>query len=401
MSTHEVKIIKVKNIKKHPNGDFLEIIEIDGYNCVVNKNQFKIGDFVAHLEPDTVVDTSIPEFAFLAKPEEPEKKSYRLTVRRFRGVYSEGLLVPAPKGFKPGDNAWEFYKCIRWEPGPTPSGSKLEGKDLGSRSTEKGPKLREKIYDLENIKKFNKTLLPGEEVIVTPKINGCNGRIVYSNGKLFVGSRNVWKKKPGFYFTNSDNRKKNKIKNKFFKFLQTLFILAFKNNPQKIWEFITKFEKYSFVRANKQNIVYQVSRSVWWDAVEQNPWIETWCKNNPDHILYGEVYGSLVQGDKFHYGKKNNEVGFVVFDIMDSDGYWIPNKDFITQKFYGLKFLPILYWGPFNLDLIAEFGERKETYNNANHIREGVVIKLATDRIDDKIGRVALKLVSQQYLLKS
>ena len=54
--------------------------------------------------------------------------------------------------------------------------------------------------------------------------------------------------------------------------------------------------------------------------------------------------------------------------------------------------------------MMYELIEQSENmFNNIGqgHVREGVVIKLKEERIDPKIGRVALKCVSRNYLQRS
>ena len=135
--------------------------------------------------------------------------------------------------------------------------------------------------------------------------------------------------------------------------------------------------------------------NAWWTALEQNPWIRTWCSNNPGTVLYGEVFGPNIQ-QGFHYGLKSGQMGFVVFDILRK-GHWVPNSDFSREEFQGLNFVPTLYTGANNAEVIRSLAEENESFNGAGHIREGVVVKLVTERHDPEIGRLALKHVSNRY----
>jgi len=336
MSTHEVKIVKINELYPHPNADRLEIVKIWGYECVVKKDQFKIGDLGAFIEPDYKVPLGRPEFAFLSKPDKPRKQQ-RIAVCRLRGIYSAGLLIPAPEGFNEGDNAMEFLGVERYEP--------PEEILVKNAFAEKGPDVFSIKYDLENLKKYVDVLIPNEDVIVTVKLHGTNARFCWHNDRMFCGSRTQWKMKSGSELP--DGR--------------------------------------------------IVPKNAWWEALNQNPWIENFCKKNPDMILYGEIVGSSIQNG-FDYGHKNS-IGFYVFDILHKNN-WINNKSFSEDIYSQLKFVPTVYEGPFVIDTIAKLAELKEDFNNANHIREGVVVKLINERIDPLIGRVALKFVSNNYLEK-
>jgi RNA ligase (TIGR02306 family) len=392
MSTHEVKVVKIDNIYAHGNADKLEITKIWGYECVIGKGQFKIGDLVAFIEPDYVVDVTRPEFASLARPDAPEKTKIRITVRRFRGVYSSGLLIPAPKGSKEGDNVMEQLGIERWEPPATAlmAQAGVGGGSLGSSLAEKGPDFKCPVYDLENLKKFHKYLSPEDEVIATAKLHGSNARFVYSNGKMYCGSRQTWKKKPGYYF--------RKPKAKFHQLILWALKLFFSDNPEKIFNWVMSLP-FKWMRRINPALTQHVGTNAWWIAHEQNPWIEQWCKTNPDVVLYGEVVGPEIQGAKFHYGFKSGEIGFFVFDILEN-GEWLPNEIFSNERFKDLKFVPTLYRGKFDLEIIAQLAEQTETFNNANHIREGVVVKKVIENSDNP-NRLALKYVSNQYLEKS
>lgn len=171
MSTHEVKVVKIQNIDKHTNADSLVLTNIWGYTCIVGKDQFNLGDLAAYIEPDYLVPLDRPEFEFLKKPES-NKTHERITIRRFRGIYSEGLLIPAPKGSKEGDNVMELLGVQRYEPQMFPASSKGGG-SLGSAHAETGPEFKVPEYDLENLKKNKDVLVDGEEVIYTCKLHGC------------------------------------------------------------------------------------------------------------------------------------------------------------------------------------------------------------------------------------
>jgi RNA ligase (TIGR02306 family) len=135
--------------------------------------------------------------------------------------------------------------------------------------------------------------------------------------------------------------------------------------------------------------------NAWWEALKQNPWIEAWCKDNPGIVLYGEVFGPGIQPG-FTYGLQPKQVGFVVFDIL-CKGQWVNNREFVQPNYAGLNFVPVIYDGPYSPSVVEELAEVNETFGNAGHIREGVVIKTHVERFDPEIGRIALKHVSNRY----
>lgn len=362
MSAHEVLVVQIESVMKHPNADALEMIKVSGYDYSIlsQLNQFRVGDLAIFIEPDYVVPTNRAEFSFLNTNGKKEK--VRITVKRLRGIWSDGLLLQAQTHHKLGDNVIEEYGIVRYEPPPprTQRWWNAEGADLQSGWTAFVPDIKAPKYDLENERKYSSIILPEEEVFYTVKIHGTNARFVYHNDQMFCGSHNTWRAKPGTSRT-------------------------FENN--KTGETVEKI----------------APGNTWWEVLNQHPWLEEWCKRYPDHVVYGEIFGPTVQGNLFHYGYKDNQLGFRVFDVLEKDRWVSFTRLIFDSKFSDLKMVPLLYHGNHNRDTLMELAERNEDRFECgdSHIREGIVIKLATERIDERIGRIVLKHVSRNYLQKS
>ena len=112
-------------------------------------------------------------------------------------------------------------------------------------------------------------------------------------------------------------------------------------------------------------------------------------------VLYGEIVGSDVQS--LDYGYKGHE-GYYAFDLM-IDGRYVDYWTFTTACWlYDVPRVPVLYDGPYDFDLVREFA-KGETFLDAEHIREGVVVRSLIERHDPKVGRAIMKYVSDDYLL--
>lgn len=215
MSTHECPVIKVK-LEKHPGADTLSLVHIYGYTCVVRTQDWKDGDIAVYIPPDFVCpDTE--QFAFLG-----DKK--RIKCKKLRGIVSEGLLIKAPQESKPGDNVRDQLGIKRYNPELSRWGN-TGGED------EIPPKLSAPYYDIENYKRYRHLITSGENVVITEKLNGCNARFVYHDGRMRCGSHGHWKR--------------------------------------------------------------ESEKNLWWKALSQNIWIENWCKAHEDHIVYGECFGQV------------------------------------------------------------------------------------------------------------
>ncbi len=79
----------VANLEPIKNSDFLELATIDGWQCVVSKNDnLKVGDKVVYFEIDSILPADNPVFAFM------ETKSYKVKTIKLRGQISQGLAMP-------------------------------------------------------------------------------------------------------------------------------------------------------------------------------------------------------------------------------------------------------------------------------------------------------------------
>jgi hypothetical protein len=227
-ANHQVKIVRVTEILTHGNADSLEILPIGEYQVVSRKGQFSVGDLAVYIQPDSVIPQTEP-FRFIWEPymceptepgttfQVPEKRR-RITVRKFRGEWSEGLLLPVTDfdqlvdstltrhfveaDFPEGTDVSDLLGITHYDP----DAGKFETGGESShapRLTKKYPKTfkgwykwlfrrfwrlfhkgpldgkEESIslgiptYDVEALKNYPGTFVEGEKVIVTEKIHGC------------------------------------------------------------------------------------------------------------------------------------------------------------------------------------------------------------------------------------
>jgi len=139
----------------------------------------------------------------------------------------------------------------------------------------------------------------------------------------------------------------------------------------------------------------QDESNLWWKALANHPEVAEFCKLNPDITVYGEVVGQV---GGYNYGFSKGKVGILVFDLL-RNGNWI---DYDEAKVLGksLPWVPELYRGPWNKELIFNMAEGKTTVAKASHIREGLVVKTIKERTNLEIGRTQLKIVSNTFLEK-
>lgn len=78
-------IEQIKLVEKHPNADSLDLVQVLNYKCIVKLGQYKVGDIVVFIQPDTVLPDA-PWAAFY------KSKSNRVKAIRLRNVWSMGIV---------------------------------------------------------------------------------------------------------------------------------------------------------------------------------------------------------------------------------------------------------------------------------------------------------------------
>jgi hypothetical protein len=90
-------LCRVNEIKEIENYDRVELAKINGWQCIVPKNQFQVNDLGIYFEIDSKVDISKKEFNFL------EKRKGKIKTQKMCKTLSQGLLM------HPSDFSWKQY----------------------------------------------------------------------------------------------------------------------------------------------------------------------------------------------------------------------------------------------------------------------------------------------------
>lgn len=337
MSTHEIPIIEIGEILPHPNpeAERLSVVHVMGWQCCVGKNEFKVGDKAVYVEPDYEVPLDRPYFTHLKNPKNENKQFERIRVRKLKGALSQGLVIPLPEEFKDLPVGTNLIEQLGIRRYEVPVPMSTYANFIGAPSNIYSP-----VFDVENYQKYRRLFIDGEEVISTEKLNGSNARFCFAkdsdgNWQQFVGTH------------------------------------------------------YNWVKEDEKNI--------WWKAFNQCPAIGQWCQANPEVMLYGEVFGHV--GGGWDYSSKPNDVLFAGFAILNKQA-WL-DYDVCQESikpFSGLNWVPLTYRGPFNEEFLLEEAEKNSLWKGyEKHIREGIVVQPVRERLDNKIGRVFLKIVSNNY----
>lgn len=100
---------KIIDLQPIEGADLIEKATVLGWNIVVKKGEYKVGELACYIQIDTVVP-ELPEYEFL------RERNFRVRTIKLRGQISQGLIVPLPKGkFKEGDDVTDFIGVKKYE----------------------------------------------------------------------------------------------------------------------------------------------------------------------------------------------------------------------------------------------------------------------------------------------
>lgn len=347
MSSFKCEVVPVI-IEPHtdPEVNALELAGVGEYRCVVRKGQFKTGDRVVYIpEASILPEPLIAELGLTGRLAGSDHN--RVKAIRLRGVVSQGLVLPARSEWEIGQDVSSELGITKWEP-PIPVA--LAG-DVGSC----GLKI---VFDLENIKRHGEIMQDGEEVWITEKLHGtCQITGIvdekYQHPEMFNGNGFICSKglsAQGLFFKDNERNSNN------------VYI-----KTARKYELL---EKLAEIKKNK-------------------------FPNSGNVFIFGETFGKGVQD--LTYGTTQPE--FRAF-AMKVDDQWIRSSEFFELcQSYGIPTVTVLYHGPYSREILQKHTDG-ETSVGGGHIREGAVVVPESGRRDPLIGRVALKSVSDAYLLR-
>lgn len=139
-----VSVQIITDLKPIVNSDNIELARVLGWNVVVGKNQFSVGQKVAYFEIDSFLSASDKRFAAFqprgqnvtVNEDGSEELGHVLRTAKLRGVYSQGLIMGLDElGYTPGHidelrvgaDISEANKIFKWEE-PVPETPDIVGR---------------------------------------------------------------------------------------------------------------------------------------------------------------------------------------------------------------------------------------------------------------------------------
>jgi hypothetical protein len=340
------RIIDIQPIEK---ADSIETAKVLGWEIVIKKGEFKIGDLCTYIQIDTIVPET-EQFEFL------RERKFRVRSIELRGQISQGLIIPLPEGnFNEGDD----------------------------------------VTDLIGVKKYVKTIENNddEEVSIPKKHKKWWKKWFYE----FIYKKFKKKRKTDFPTKLVPKTDEDRIQNKPWvldNYRGKTFVVTEKLNGSSIT--IIRDKKYwcNYDRVCSRNFEILDKNNEWYKVyLETN--FKQHMNNLQKHFLTDKI---IVQGEyigKPHDNpyKVKNEIR--LFNIFVDGKKIDPNTFKQVCDLYNIPKCPFLGYITFDFDMkkLINYAEAKSILNTDVE-REGLVLR-------DASNTISFKVISNKFLLKN
>jgi RNA ligase (TIGR02306 family) len=344
-----VTIEKIKDLQPIENADNIVLATVQGWQCVVGKNDFTVGDLCVFIPIDVEVNTNSPLFRFLAPSTKKNKEWCKIATKKLRGIYSQGLALPLVNlrgslhyditSLKEGDDVSEdlpVRKYIKNVP------CNLFKQTKAASECEPFPTDKVKKTDETNARSCPQCLdeFRNLESYISLKLDGTSITLLYEKGELKVCSRNI----------------------------------VIERNPENtVWEFVINngIEEKLVERAADRSVAIQ-----------------------------GEFVGPKINTNPLRLA----DYAFYVFDIKDLDTGNYCDLETIQNwcETMELPHVPILDVVYFNDTWTPEMEKLQEYANSVKYdsgiTGEGIIIRPTHIHYSPRLGKpLSLKIINQKY----
>ena len=190
-------IRNVKEIRPIEGADMIELVFVDGWQCVSKKGEFKVGDLGCYFEIDSFLPEK-PEYEFLRKSSyrtmADGSKGYRLKTIKLRGQLSQGLMlhlrvlnIDHEVDLNSLEEAMDISDLLGVQKYEAPIPACLTGLVRGTFPSFIKKTDQERIQNLtEYFTKYQ-----DEEFELTEKLDGSSMTVYFNSGDLGVCSRGM------------------------------------------------------------------------------------------------------------------------------------------------------------------------------------------------------------------
>ena len=358
----------VKEIKPIEGADKIELAVIGGWNCVIQKNAYKVGDLVVVATTDAVIPVDLSDRMEVTSY---LRKGQRVRTVKLRGVYSECLIIPTKfipgigEIYYDGTDMMELMGISKWEP-PVQMRQLSSGKKVRYRYRiyQDNPNFHV-YYKFPNLKNVPDMFTEKDLVEITRKIHGTNARY----GIVKKPKISLWDK-----------------------------IVKFLGNKWVEYEFVVG--SHNVEKGSDSQGFYDTN--VWYEIAEkynikEKMWAIAKLRGaediGTDMTLYGEIYGAGIQKG-YDYGLE--DIRLVGFDVSINGQYLDTSRAaYIITAHFRIPYVPILWTGMWSKEIQDSF-VLNNFIEGTKVPHEGVVVKdVSGDR------RKIAKVINPDYLIYS
>ena len=356
-------IQRIDNLYSIQGADRIEVAQILGWECVVKKGEFKVGDKCIFFEVDSVLPNK-PEFEFMAE------KKYRVRTIKLRKQISQGLVIPLSyikyadlSIYNIGYDVTSLLGVVKYDPEIrrySGTGTKLGFKRTKGKFPYFIPKTdEERIQSSPHfLRKYKDELF-----YISSKLDGCSGTFYVKNKKYGICSRNLE------LMHDEDLSKLERFKRYIYSFFSKSFRKA--------------------LDIDRKSVYSKVSR--------QFKIREKLLSLNRNIAIQGELIGPSIQGNKYVL----NSLDFRVFNIyhIDKQKFCSYNELIYITTQLELNTVPILKINEsldnYDIPKLVELSKGKSILN-PKIMREGVVFRT----MKESDSRISFKVINPEFLLK-
>lgn len=365
----------IKNLEIIPGADLIEKATVLGWECVVKKGEFNIGDKIVYVEIDSIMPER-PEFEFL------RPRKFKIKTAKMKGQISQGIVFPLSiiHSVNPeysltllneDDDLTELLGIVKWDPEQESIAEDVEpvfdDKNRLIRFYKKykylGTKRIRKLLGLptdNSTNKFPSYVPKTDETRVQTMYRGLNthqGKTAYITEKL-----------EGASTTFLSIRSKGNFIKRIFSKQPMRFIVCSRNRivNNRIddrWRVAKKYDLENKMAVYKKNIAIQ-----------------------------GELIGPKVQGNIYELSEKDFRM-YLAYNI-DEHRYFNFNELVALSQELGIELVPVLETEHIIHTDIKAYVEMSigNSKLNPKKKREGIVIRLKDDSF-------SFKSINPEYLL--
>jgi hypothetical protein len=370
---------KITDIQSIVNADKIELATVLGWQVVVKKDEFKVGDLVIYIETDSIVPER-EEFEFL------RERKFRVRAIKLRGIISQGLIMP-----------------ITILPSKIEIEKLFEGCDVSNllgitKYDPEGDKERKLLQERENFEKN--------------KIKKYLLRFPWYRRLIFKPKKSRF---PNFIAKTDETRLQKipgileKYKNEEFFVTEkldgqsgTFCVIKKENKLADFFKFILgkKLKGHEFIVCSRNLQLGKKDDSNYWKIAEkfeiEKKLVGLMKKYGTKFVvLQGEIIGEGIQGNK--YGTKG--LDFYVFNlIINGENVIEENGIRGMLEEMGIKVVPlieeVILKNKGEVKDFIEFAKGKSVLNG-KVLREGIVFRCYNGK-----NILSFKVINEDFLIK-